>query len=147
MFAIPQPPPAIVFYENNFRKNSILSKKDALFIQQSSEYIKKTIKYTDELSKLLNDSQIALNLKQKIVANLVSFLVLTQSDKITFEKTPEDSLLVKANFNSRSYFLAIYFDYEIPCGYECFLNVYMDKKYISNFHGELDKVFLELINC
>jgi hypothetical protein len=147
MFAIPQPPPAIVFYENNFHKNNIMSKKDAFFIQQSSENIKKTIKYTNEFSKLLIDTEIDSNLKQKIIANLVSFLVLTQSDKITFEKTPEDSFLTKANFDDKNYFLAIYFDDEISHGYECFLNVYKDKKYVSNFHGELDKVFLELINC
>ncbi len=145
MLAIPQPPPAIAFYDNNFHKSKISYRNDTLVIQQLSEETKKRIKYIDKFSELLCDSQT--NLTKSIVDKLASFLVLTQSDKITFEKTPENSFLIKASLDVKDYFLAIYFDNEVPNGYECFLNVYKDKKYVSDFHGELDTVFLKLLNC
>ncbi len=137
--SLPPQPPAY-YYESKFRK------KDAIDIQQASNDIKKTIKYTEDFAKILTKSDSDINVKHKIVGNLVSFLVLTQSDKITFEKTPEESYLIKANFNNKNYFLAIYFDDELSDGYECFLNVYQGKRHLFNYHGELENAFLKLIN-
>lgn len=138
--SLPPQPPAVVYYDTKYRK------KDAIYIQQASDGVKKTIKYSEDFTNLLNDDGINNIHNQKIVGHLTSFLVLTQSYKISFEKTPEDSYLVKANFDDKNYFLAIYFDEELQAGYECFLNVYQNKKHLFSYHGELESAFLKLIN-
>lgn len=120
---------------------------DALSIQQASEHKKKQIFLTDEFSKLLTDVDADSKVKKYITSTLVTYLILTQSEKITFEHTPEDSFLVKASYRAKNYFLAIYFDKEVSEGYECFLNIYNDKMYHSSFDGKLEKVFEELMKC
>jgi hypothetical protein len=136
----PEPPVVASYYETQYRK------KDAIHIQEASDGVKKTIKYSEDFTNLLNDAGINTIQNQKIVGHLASFLVLTQPYKISFERTPEDSYLVKANFDDKNYFLAIYFDADEKAGYDCFLNVYQNKKHVFSYHGELENAFLKLIN-
>lgn len=139
-------PPIEIVHKTNYESNSTFYDTYSS-IQRKSDDIKRTCQFTEALTNLLKTDSTDNNLKQKITANLVSFLILTGSQKITFEKTPEDSYLVKADYRDSNYFLAIYFDKEISEGYECFLNVFKNQKYVANFQGELDTVFLKLIDC
>jgi hypothetical protein len=146
MLAQLPPPQTIVYSDNRLRQNSTFVRIDGLDLQRQSEDIKNRVKLNDDFLLIMKDYPADNSLKEKIAAELVSFLVITKSINITFEKTPEDSFLVKSRFCNTDYFVAIYFDEEIQSGYECFLNMYNRKKPIGTFEGDLEKVFLKLID-
>ena len=136
-------------YYNPFLLNSISHSKndDIRTIQSKSEDIKNIISLKKRfLDKLKHHDNIDRNLKEKVASEIAPLITMSNSTKITFEVTPEESFLVKAKYNEIDYFLAIYFDEEISNGYECFMNLYLGKKNVDDFSGSLDSVFLSLIN-
>ena len=143
---LPPPPPVVTYFDTKkrFGQNALHS-LDSVRIQDHSNRVKQTIKLTDGLLLIVSDISTNKNLTQQIVSNLASFLL--ESEKITLEKTPENSLLIKANYNNKQYFMGIYFDEDLAAGYECFLNVYENKKPILSTDGLLKDVFMKLINC
>ena len=146
MLAQLPPPQTIVYSENKLRQNSTFVRVDGFHLQKQTKDIKNRVKLNDDFLLIMEDYPADKSIKEKIAAELVSFLIITKSTNITFEKTPEYSFLVKSRFNNTDYFVAIYFDEEIQSGYECFLNMYNGKKSIGTFEGDLEKVFLKLID-
>ncbi len=145
MLAQLPPPQTYVYSDDRLRQKSPFVHIDGLLLQKQSDDIKNRVKLNEVFLEIMEDYPADNSLKEKIVAELVSFLIITQSTNISFEKTPEDGFLVKSKFNNTDYFAAIYFDEEIQSGYECFLNMYQGKKYIGAFEGDLENVFLRLI--
>lgn len=140
------PPPSTYVYSNDrLRPKSDFIYVDGFRLQEQSEDIKSIVKLNQDFLQVMRDYPADSFIKEKIVAELVSFLIITKSTKITFERTPEDSFLIKSKFNNTDYFVAIYLDEEIQSGYECFLNMYNGKKSVGTFEGDLEEVFLKLI--
>jgi hypothetical protein len=143
---LPPPLPTYVYSDDRLRQKSAFIYVDGSRLQEQREDIKNRVKLNDDFLLVMKDYPADDSIKEKIAAELVSFLIITKSTNITFEKTPEDSFLVKSKVNNTDYFVAIYFDEEIQSGYECFLNMYNGKKPIGAFEGDLEKVFLKLID-
>jgi hypothetical protein len=147
MLAQLPPPQTYVYLDDRLRQNPVFVHIDGLRLQKQSEDIKTIVKLNTEFLQVMEDFSSDNSLKEKIVAEIVSFLIATQSTNISFERTPEDSFLLKSKFNNTDYFVAIYLDEEVQSGYECFLNMYKGKKHIGSFEGNLENVFLRLIEC
>lgn len=147
MLAQLPPPSTYVYSDDRLRQNSPYVRIDRLQLQKQSEDIKKRVKLNEEFLEVMKYCSAENSLKERIVAELVSFLIITQSTNISFEKTPENSFLVKSKYNNTDYFVAIYFDEEVQSRYECFLNMYKGKKHIGSYEGNLENVFLRLIDC
>ncbi|AQG81016.1 hypothetical protein [Spirosoma montaniterrae] len=76
----------------------------------------------------------------------VLYILLSQGFiKTTFEKTPDDSLLVTGEWQGKTVFVDIFFDQEEPAGYETILSVYEGKKPLMSEAGTLEDIVGKLL--
>ena len=93
MLAQLPPPQTYVYSDDRLRQKSPFVRIDGLLLQKQSDDIKNRVKLNEVFLEIMKDYPADNSLKEKIVAELVSFLTITQSTNISFEKTPEDSFL------------------------------------------------------
>ncbi len=117
------------------------------FLQTNTDLSRSYNKY-DSLSLkifgILDLFSIDDSLKTVIYNDFIRGLKVSSSKKITVEKTPEDSLLLKAVSSSHDYYLEVFFDSEEENGYEAYLNVYDNSNLLSFSTGNLITLFNSL---
>jgi hypothetical protein len=137
-------------YNNGFYQTRKSSSTHPILERLKSEKFKQLLSYYAALPDL-EEKQFStvLDVFNKLAIILDKFQVIN----IVFERTPEDSLLVKgtiisdeANRVPYQLFLAIYFDDTESAGYEAILNVFNQRKQLLAASGELENITNRLLN-
>jgi hypothetical protein len=82
---------------------------------------------------------------QEAIIRLVKLLLNEPFERIVLEKTPDDSLLVKACWHDRNVYIDLDFDTDEPDGYEVVIGVYYQKMSILSVAGSFDFTFGEFL--
>ena len=72
------------------------------------------------------------------VSRLAMLLLNEPYESIVLEKTPDESLLVKAYWHNRNVYIDLDFDTDEPEGYEVVISVYHEKMPVLNVVGSFD---------
>ena len=88
---------------------------------------------------------IDANLFQDAITRLVILLLNEPFERVVLEKTPDESLLVKASWHDRNVYIDLDFDTDEPEGYEVVISVYDQKRLLLNVAGSSDFAFGEFL--
>ena len=70
----------------------------------------------------------------------IGLLLKNNCEKVSFEKTPDESLLIKAEMYGRNMYLEIFFDEEETKGYEAVLNLYEAQNHLFTKVGTIEDI-------
>lgn len=99
------------------------------------------------IDKSIHSFEIIKNedIRTDILLETVLNLVESNSHNIVFEKTNDDSILIKAKHNDYNYYLEIFEDDELNEGYEAVLNVYENGQNVLLHSGSINELYEELL--
>lgn len=84
--------------------------------------------------------------QESAISQLANTLLNYPFHRVVIEKTPDDSLLVKAQWQGKDVFIDVDFDTDEPAGYEVSITVYDGQETVLSVAGPFDFAFGRLLS-
>lgn len=135
------------FSNQRLKKNGdVLFEKDIndgvieLFNNERIRAFFNLLKKAEESFKTIENEDV----RNYVLIESIKHIINSSLSNVVFEKTPDDSVLIKAKSGEYNFYLEVFEDEEAPLGHEAIINVYEKGKNVLLSSGLIEELFSKL---